>query len=136
MEEIQLKCLTLFLFESMIIQKRTFIDESFAAQFNDFIDHYYEDNKELFSLMFPISLLEEFIKNNYEVLSLKQMMQLMQRYHGLNGYVELVEAVGPNTDEKINKLALLFTEYYIDLLKLKHANPKQYYQKGYPRILQ
>ena len=50
-------------------------------------------------------------------------------------YEKLVDEVGKETDEKLIKLANLFTEYHFELLDLYCADPEEYYQKGYSRIL-
>lgn len=136
LKEIRLKRLTLFLLESIIIQNNSAIDEGFAAQFNAFVDKYYCDNKEIFGLLYDTILLEIAMKNNWEILSLEQMMILIRRYKGFEGYASLVDEVGKEVDAKINKLALLFTEYRIELFRLYYANPNEFYPKGYPRILQ
>lgn len=135
MKDIKLKRLTLFLLESIILQGNPTIDEGFASQFNFFIEKYYEDNKELFSIIYEPQLLEECLKNEWEVLSLDQMISLIKKYHGFEGYGSLVEEIGPEIDKKLIELANLFTEYHQSLMNLYYADPAEYYPKGYSRIL-
>lgn len=136
MEDIKNKCMTLFLLESLIIQNGRFLSEGFAHEFNDFVYKNFNSNKELFSAIYDIDTLELFIKNNWEILSLEQMYQLINLYHGYEGYEALVDEIGYQTDQKINELALLFTSYHHELVKLYNADPNEYFPKGYPRILQ
>lgn len=136
MEEIKLKRLTLLILKSIVFQEERTVDENFAIDFNYFIYNYYEENKELFSLIYNPSQLEEFIKNNYEVLSLEQIIILIKRYYGFLGYNKLVKEVGPEIDDKVERLALLFTKHYYEFLNLQDVDPMEYYPKGYPRILE
>lgn len=141
MQEIRLKRLTLFLLESIILQsiilqKDRIVDISFAAQFNFFIEKYYQDNKELFALLYEPKLLEECLEKNYEILSQEQMIKLLDRYHGFDGYSKLIDEVGKEVDEKLIKLATLFTEYYNSLLELYNANASICIGKTKIKILQ
>lgn len=136
MQEIRLKRLTLFLLESIILQNERLVDEDFAIQFNLFIEKYYHDNKELFSILYEPKLLEECLKNNYEILSHDQMILLINKYKGFEGYSKLLDEVGPEIDEKLIKLANLFTEYYNSLLDLYNQDTSIYYPKGLIKILQ
>lgn len=134
MQEIKLKRLTLFLLESIILQGETTIDEGFASQFNFFIEKYYKDNKELFSLIYEPELLEKCLENEWEVLPFEEMVNLMRKYHGFAGYHKLVDAIGREVDEKLMELAHLFTEYHFNLLDLWCADPSIYYSKAYARV--
>lgn len=136
MENIKLKRLILFILESITLQGGRFINEEFVEEFNSFIYKYYPDNKELFSYIFDIDTLEEFIKGKYDILTLDQMFQLIVKYHGIDGYVKLVEDVGLEVDKKIQELALLFTEYYNQIIQLYYTDDSMYFPKGYPKILQ
>ena len=136
MEDIKIKRLTLFLLETIIIQNGRLLSEGLAAEFNDFVYKYYDSNKELFGFIYDNDTLELFIENNWEILSLDQMCQLINLHKGFEGYVALVDEIGYEVDSKINELALLFTEYHNELLKLYSANPNEYFPKGFPRILQ
>ena len=131
MEEIKLKRLTLFILEIILLQRRRSISESFIAQINDFIYRYYDNNKELFSLLFDTTILEKIIKNKWEILPKEVMIKLIKKYRGLDGYVNLVETVGYEVDQKINILVIYFLQYYDELLKLSHAK-----SNIYTRILQ
>lgn len=136
MQEIRLKRLTLFLLESIILQNERLVDEDFAIQFNLFIEKYYHDNKELFSILYEPKLLEECLKNNYEILSHDQMILLINKYKGFEGYAKLVDEVGKEVDEKLIELANLFTEYYNSLLKIYYADTSICIGKTKVRILQ
>lgn len=136
MQEIRLKRIILFLLESIILQNGRMVDIGFAAQFNFFIEKYYHDHKELFSLLYEPKLLEECLENNYEILSHDQMITLIRRYQGFEGYAKLVDEVGKEVDEKLIELANLFTEYYNSLLKLYYADTSICIGKTKVRILQ
>ena len=136
MQEIRLKRIILFLLESIILQNGRMVDIGFAAQFNFFIEKYYHDHKELFALLYEPKLLEECLENNYEILSHDQMITLIKRYKGFEGYAKLVDEVGKEVDEKLIELAKLFTEYYNSLLKLYYADTSICIGKTKVRILQ
>lgn len=136
MENIQLKGLILFILESIILQNGRYINEEFVEEFNDFVYKYYEDNKELFSYIFNTTILEQFIKNNYDILTLDQMFQLVVKYHGIEGYAKLVEDVGFKRDQKIQQLSSLFTEYYNQIIELYYADSSIYFPKGCKKIPQ
>lgn len=136
MKEIRLKRIALFLLETLLIQGYNGISDGFSYLFNEFIYHCYRKNKECLDIIYDTKILEKFIKKNYEVLSLEQMITLLDRYHGFDGYLNLLEDLGQETAEELNKLALLFIEFQQELTNLYYANPNKYYQKGYPRILQ
>lgn len=127
----RLKRITLFLLESIMIQKFRPIDDTFAIQFNDFLYSYYEDNKELFGYLFNTKVLEKNMKNNCEILSLEQIASLIVKYRGFKGYINLLDDVGLEVAGKLNDLALLFTEYYDSLVNLYLEEPKS----GHIRIL-
>lgn len=132
MQEIRNKRLTLFVLEITILQNNRCITEDFIEQINDFIYNYYEEYKELFTLMFEENLLKEFMNNNYEIVTFDILVGLLKKYHGYDGYSSLVDSVGFKTDQKLNILVIKFLEYYEDLLKLQFASPTSIYQ----RILQ
>jgi hypothetical protein len=134
-EEIKLKRLALFLLESIFLQGEPTIDEGFTSQFNEFIEKYYQEKKELFHLMYDQELLEEFLKNNWEILPFDKMIELLKKYHGFAGYAKLVDEVGREVDEKLIELANLFAEYHFFLLDLYCADPAQYYSRGYSKVL-
>ena len=136
MQEIRLKRIILFLLESIILQNNRKVDIGFAAQLNYFIEKYYQDNKELFALLYEPKLLEECLENNYEILSHDQMITLIKRYKGFEGYSNLVDEVGKEVDEKLIELANLFTEYYNSLLELYYADTSIYIGNTKVRILQ
>lgn len=131
MKDIKNKRLVLFIMEIILLQKR-FITAMFIEEINDFIYNYYEDNKELFALLFDTKLLEELIKNRYQVLPEKILMGLINKYHGFEGYNKLVEEVGYEIDQQINILVIKFLEYYDELINLENASPLTIYH----RILQ
>lgn len=136
MSPIKLKRLTLFLFESIMLQKGIKIDRDFEIEFNDFIYKCYNEQEELLNLIFDREELSNFIENNYDVLTLEQMVQLINKHYGTEHYLKLVEEVGFEVDQKINELAIMFANYCHEILNLYHADSKSYYPKGYPKILQ
>ena len=136
MQEIRLKRIILFLLESIILQNGRMVDISFAAQFNFFIEKYYHSHKDLFELLYEPKLLEECLENNYEILSHDQMISLIDRYQGFEGYSKLVDEVGKEVDEKLIELANLFTEFYNSLLELYYADECIYVGRGKIKILQ
>lgn len=129
MQEIRNKRLTLFVLEITILQNNRCITEDFIEQINDFIYNYYEEYKELFSLMFEENLLKEFMNNNYEIVTFDVLVGLINKYHGYDGYPSLVDSVGMEIDQKLNILVIKFLEYYEDLLRLKFARPTSIYHK-------
>ena len=136
MTDRQLKGLILFLLESIIIQERRMITQDFAELFNEFIYEQYEKSNPTLSIIFNLELLGEFVQNKYDILTLQQIMQLIYPNQGLENYTKLVEEIGIEDDKKINELALLFSEYYNEIIKLSHDNNQIWYPKGYSRIKQ
>jgi hypothetical protein len=86
-------------------------------------------------LSYDQELLEEFLKNNWEILPFDKMIELLKKYHGFAGYAKLVDEVGREVDEKLIELANLFAEYHFFLLDLYCADPAQYYSRGYSKVL-
>ena len=64
------------------------------------------------------------------------MYQLINLYHGYDGYAALVDEIGYQVDQKINQVALLFTSYHQELVNLYNANSNEYFPKGFSKILQ
>ena len=135
MNKIELKRLALLILEILIIEDIHYINENFAIWFNEFIYKYYKKNKELFSIIYNPQMLEKFMANNYEILSIDQMTQLLDYYHGFEGYIYLLDEVGYDIEQKLNKLAQLFDEYYKSIIDL-YESETIVFPKGYPRILQ
>lgn len=129
MEEIKLKRLTLFILEIITIQNGRYINESFVAEINNFIYEYYEENEDLFELLFDKEKLEEFIKNDYEILPQEIIIGLIKKYRGFVGYEKLVDSVGYEVDQRINKLVIEFLKYHNSLQELLNAKPQTIYQK-------
>lgn len=136
MEEIKLKKLTVFILETIMLQKNSTISEGFAYMFNEFIYKCYQENKEALSIIYDTKMLEEFIDNNYEVLSYEQMVALIERYRGFDGYIKLLDDIGLDTANKLNQLALSFIAFQEEMLSLYYADSNEYFPKGYPKILQ
>lgn len=136
MSEIKLKSLTLFLFESIMLQGGRIIDRDFETELNDFIYKCYNEQEELLSLIFDRKALSGFVENKYDVLTLEQIVQLVNKYYGTDRYLKLVEDVGYETDQKINELAIKFTSYCNEIMNLYYADTSLNYPKGYPKILQ
>ena len=136
MIETRLKRITLLILEIFLLQRDANISDTFAYLFNGFIYRCYEENKELLSTIYDIELLKEFIEGNYEILSGEEMVILINKYHGFQGYVQLVEDVGKEADAKLNELALMFINYAEEFMNLYNEDPYKYYSKGITRILQ
>ena len=132
MKDIRNKRLTLFLLEIILLQKNRNINEYFVEEINEFIYQYYEDNKELFFLLFDTKILEQLIENYYQVLPNEILIGLIHKYHGFEGYEHLIDEVGYETDQKINILVIKFLEYHDELIKLQTARTSTIYE----RILQ
>ena len=133
---LKVKNITLFIMEIIILQQRKALTYEFTEELNDFIYKYYEDNKELFSLLYDTELLEECIKNRWQVLPQEIIAQLIRPYLNMNSYVSLVEEVGYRIDSKINQLVYLFTEYYQELTELRNDKTSYSYSKNYIKIPQ
>ena len=125
-------CLALFLREILIITNddNLYITDDLISILNDFIYNYYQENKKLFSLIFP-NTVEEFIKNNYQIISSEIVIYLLQKYQGIDNYLKLLEAINIEIDHQINELALMFANYQSSLIELSNIN-----YTGYHRILQ
>ena len=93
---------------------------------NHFLTDRYEENKELLSVIFNIPLLEEFVNKKYNIFDIKILSKLLSKYRGKEKYLELVEAITPEIDKKINQLALNFLEYYQEALALSYIKPNPY----------
>lgn len=102
------------------------LDPIFIKYLNHFISERYEENKELLSVIFNIPLLEKYIKGNYNILEINILSKMLCKYRGKEKYLELVEAVGPEIDQKLNQLALNFIEYYNEAIELSYASPNKY----------
>ena len=136
MQEIRLKRIALFILETLIIQGYSNISKEFTYLFNEFIYSCYRENKKTLNIIYDIEILEEFIKNNYEILSFEQMVILLERYHGFDGYLKLLDEVGFESASELNQLALLFIDFQQEIVNLYYADSNEYYPKGYPRIKQ
>jgi len=146
MEEKNYKNVTLFIFETLIIQHRKFINQELIDQINKFIYEYYKDYKDLFSVLFneeeinkfkeifdmdPIDL---YIENNQEFITMEDLFLLLLDYRNAEGYIALVDEVGYEKDSQINDLVLLFADYCKKQL-LNYSEYQTFLPKGYPRIL-
>lgn len=136
MLEVKLKRLTLFLFESIMLQGDRTIDRDFEIELNDFIYKCYNEKEELLNLIFDRKEIRNFIENRYDILTLEQIIELVNKYYGTNRYLKLVEDIGYETDQKINELAIKFTSYCNEIMNLYYADTSLNYPKGYPKILQ
>lgn len=137
----RVKRITLFIRETLIILGSNKINNIYVYLFNQFIIKCYQEENELLPVLYDdLGLLKEFIDEGYNILTGDQIMQLINRYGDLNGYLELLDAVDHETDSKINELALQFADYHNAYLReiesLYNANPQEFYPKGFPKILQ
>ena len=123
--------ISLFLLESVMMQGYRPIDDAFTSQVNDFIFRYYDDNKELFDCFLCERIVKLYIQEDKELLSLDEMIDLMVKCRGFNGYLALVDSISQEDLSKINDLALLFTKYYEEMLRLYEET----LQPGYVKIL-
>ena len=127
------KNLALFLYEVGLIlygEEQIIITDDPVNHINSFIYQYYQEYEDSFSLLYNMELLNEFIDNDYEVLPMQIVMQLIIKYSSDYKYAQLVEEVGYKTDQKINDLALSFIMYLQELSELYNRKPN-----GYLKIL-
>lgn len=141
MTEKRLKCIALFIMESLFIQNSNKIDDVFAHLFNNFIEKCYQEENELLRILYDNEeLVKEFIDEKYPFLTSDQMYQLLIRYGGFKNYIKLIDEIGYETDSKINELVAQFANYqnnyFSELEKLYNADPKEFYPKGFSKILQ
>ena len=136
MNERQLKGLTLFFLESIIVLDGKISNDDFVEAFNDFIYEQYEFDQKSLSVIFNVDMLGEFIEKKYDILNLEQIIQLVRRYPGIQNYIKLIDEIGIEDDKIINSLVLLFSMKYQERINLRFVNDKTYFPKGYPRILQ
>lgn len=137
------KRLVLFIYETLLLNEIEFINSNreyqidyyFSEQLLDpitieYLNHFlidrYEENKELLGVIFNISLLEEFINKNYNILDIKILSKLLSKYRGIEKYLELVDAIPKDIDIKLNTLALNFINYYNEALELSYQEPNPY----------
>ena len=127
------KNLALFIYEVLILLygDDLYIDDNLLENINNFIYQYYKEYKEEFRLLFNVELLEKFLEKNYEILPMKVVIYLLQKYMGDEKYVKLVESVDKKTGDKINDLAIAFVLYLQILQELNNRKPDGPY-----RILQ
>lgn len=108
------------------------IDESFISQLNDFFEKTYKENKELLKIIFDdMTILDEFIKEKYDILDYKTLLKILSKYQGIKGYLSLVNKLNQDKGKKINDLSLSFLEYYNNILELYNEE-----YTGYKKILQ
>ena len=136
MNEQKIKNLTLFILETLILQTPRNITKTYAYFFNEFIYKCYEEHQEFLVLIYDTNLLEEFIKNNYELLSLNQIQSLIKEYPIFDGYIKLLDEVGLDTANKLNQLALLFIQFQQETYNLYYDNSNKCCNKGFAKILQ
>lgn len=130
-DDIRMKKITLFLWESLIMQKYRPVDDVFVNQLNNFIYSYYNNNKELFDCLFCERIVKRYIKEDKDMFSLEEIVSLIIQYKGFNGYIKLLDDISLEDQDKINDLALLFTSYYEEIMTLYEETIKP----GYVRIL-
>ena len=137
--------LVLFIYETFFLNDINYVDMDKEYQIDydfsekildpimiEFLNHFivdkYNENKELLGVIFNISILEEFINNNYNILDVKNLSKILSKYCGIEKYIELVDSVPKEIDDKINELAINFTNYYNETLELAYK-PSNVYQK-------
>ena len=124
--------LTLLIYDLSILGNGLNLSNYFTNIFNDFIRENYQKNKELFSIIFDIELLEEYINaGQTEIISRKNLKKLTSKYNSVDNYLELLDKVGFEVDSKLNEIALLFFEYY-----RQHVESLVYLETPHIKILQ
>lgn len=119
------KHLTLFLYEVLIITQKDnmYITDKLIANLNGFIYNCYQEYKDLFRIIIPEIRLS---KKRREIISMNLVIILLQKYHGTDSYIKLVEDAGPEIDRQINKLALMFANYQNFLNEISNMNFTEY----------
>lgn len=130
-DEKRMNKIAVFLLQSIMMQGYRPIDDAFTSQVNDFIFRYYDDNKELFDCFLSERIVKLYIQEDKEMLSLDEMIELMIKVRGFDGLVSLMDDMSAEDNSKINDLALLFTKYYEEMLRLYEET----LQPGYVKIL-
>lgn len=124
--------LTLLIYDLSILGDGLQINDYFTSLFNEFICQKYKNNKELFSIIFDIEVLEKYInEGNTEIVSRKNLKRLTSKYDTVDNYLKLLDKVGLEVDSKLNEIALLFFEYYQEQL-----DSLVYLETPYVKILQ
>jgi len=124
--------LTLLLYDLSILGNGLIINDEFTNLFNDFICKKYQEHKELFSTIFDIEALEKYInEGNIDIVSRKNLKKLTKKYNTVDNYLKLLDIVGLEVDSKLNKIALLFFEYYNE-----YVESLVYLKTSYIKILQ
>ena len=83
--------LTLLIYDLSILGNGLNLSNYFTNIFNDFIRENYQKNKELFSIIFDIELLEEYINaGQTEIISRKNLKKLTSKYNSVDNYLELL----------------------------------------------
>ena len=119
------KYLTLFIYEVLSITQKDnmYITDKLITNLNGFIYNYYQEYKDLFSLIIPENRLS---KKHQEIISMNLVILLIQKYHGIDSYIKLVEDAGPEIDRQINELALMFANYQNFLNEISNINFTEY----------
>lgn len=119
------KYLTLFIYEVLSITQKDnmYITDKLITNLNGFIYNYYQEYKDLFSLIIPENRLS---KKHKEIISMNLVILLIQKYHGIDSYIKLVEDAGPEIDRQINELALMFANYQNFLNEISNINFTEY----------
>lgn len=119
------KYLTLFIYEVLSITQKDnmYITDKLITNLNGFIYNYYQEYKDLFSLIIPENRLS---KKHQEIISMNLVILLIQKYHGIDSYIKLVEDASPEIDRQINELALMFANYQNFLNEISNINFTEY----------
>ena len=108
------------------------INQIFIRQLNIFLEKTYKENKKILESIFNnMTLLDDFIKNDYDILDYESTINVSSKYIGLEGYLNLVEQIDLETAKKLSELTKQFLDYYNSLLELANEN-----YSGYKKILQ
>ena len=108
------------------------IDKAFISQLNNFFEIIYREDKESLEVLFDnFGILDEFVKERYNILEYDIVSKILENYMGIDGYLYLLELVDEDTNMKIIELVNRFVEYYNSILELYNCK-----YTGYKKILQ
>ena len=106
------------------------ITKSLISQINLFLENTFLENKEILQVIFTnISLFEDYLIGNYNILDYQTVIKLISDYKGIDGYTKLVSQIDTETANKINLLVIKFLDYYNEMIRIYNEK-----YTGYKRI--